>query len=198
MNEQVIVDFSRVDAALDLTHRGYEVAADRARVALEKERSEITTRMIKYGAAACALIIVSIGLAIWLARQRHVTHVQASAPAIQFPSTAMPISAATPNKIRTKITLFNSIAKDDLAFRNVHFYRLTAGHEYSTSNADHWEFAWCYADFRKDGLEYTVTLANRTAKELFPRSASQSELRELALSQTDVSFLANRCPWREQ
>jgi hypothetical protein len=197
MNERVIVDFSRVDAALDHTSRVYEIAADRQSMTVARERSEIAAKMIKYGAAACAAIIVSIGVAIWLARQQHVTRAEASPALAHLPYTAVPSNAA-PTRIMTKVVLFNSIEGGALRFTNLNIVDLVAGHQYSNSNSERWENAWCYASFRQSGVRYRVDLASRTQGKLTPQPASQEEMHLLGLSEADVSSLRQRCPWREQ
>ena len=197
MNERVVVDFSRVDAALDHTNRVYGIAADRRSMAVAKVRSEIAAKMIKYGAAACALIIVSIGVAIWLARQQHVTRAEASSALTHLPYTGVPSNTA-PARIMTKVVLFNSIEGEALRFANHNIVDLVAGHQYSNSNSERWEIAWCYASFRQSGVRYRVELASRTQGKLTPQPTSQEERRQLGLSEADVSSLRQRCPWREQ
>ncbi len=202
MKEQVVVDFSRVDAALKLVARERELIADRESAVVASVKAEATTRIIKYAAAACALVIVSVGVAIWLAKQRHVATVVRHPPLLEtgsLPTTQSPtVEASAQNKIVTKITLFNSMSRDGLNFGNPYISGLTAGHEYRDSNAERWEFAWCYADFRKDGIEYTVRLANRNGAATAPRAATPNERQQLGLSEADVSLLRARCPWKEQ
>ncbi len=205
MNERVVVDFSRVDAALNLVTRERRIAADRESASIAKERAEAITKIIKYSAAACALIIVSIGVAIWLAKQRHIIEIKQPAPppkeaiASLPPAAQPPASAAVPaNKIKTNVTQFNSIDRSDIKLPNRYLIELTAGHRYSSSNADRWDVAWCYANFWRDGLNYHVELETRRGSTFSPRVLSESERRQLELSEADVAFLRARCPWKSQ
>jgi hypothetical protein len=204
MTERV-VDLSRVYQALDLVARARRLAVDRESAFIAKERAAYIVKIIGYGAAACALVIISIGVAIWLARQRHVVEIRQSAPPqreaiVQLPPAAPQSMAPAipPNKIKTNVSQFNSIDSSDLKIPNRYLSELTAGHRYSNSNADRWASAWCYANFSRDGLTYRVTLEHREGSKAIPRAVSEAERRQLELSEADVSYLRGLCPWKQQ
>jgi hypothetical protein len=197
------VDFSRVSAALNLATQSAELEADRARAVTAVERSKGTARIIAVSALATAAVIVSIGASIWLARQRHVIEAKqtATAPVIT-PSVPHPQPPTVPgvpaNKIKTDITQFNSISARDLTLANPYLGSLTAGHKYSSSNADRWNHAWCYADFRRDGITYHVELEVRDGTTAVPKLVPEGARRPVELSERDVQFLRARCPWKVQ
>ena len=199
--EEVVVDFSRVNAALRLVQREWGLASEREGAEVAKVRAEATTRVVKYGAVGIALVILSIGIAIWLSNQRHTTNTvhYRSPPAVgeQLPP-APPPSPIIQNKVVTSFSKFRSIHAGSLTgFTNLHFHDLTAGHHYRDSNAQRWEYAWCYAMFWKDGLDVKINLAQRGATHK-SASVSLQERRQFGLSEADVSFLQSRCPWQEQ
>lgn len=74
MNQTAIVDFSQVEDALRNSSRERQVLTAR-------EQTKNTARLIKYGAAGLALVIVSIGIAFWLATQW--PHYQAGRKAVR-------------------------------------------------------------------------------------------------------------------
>jgi len=141
-------------------------------------------------------VIVSIGLAFWLGTQ---WHNYKSAP-LNIVSGLLGQPTADPkgpqNKIVTNVNLFNSIGRTGIDFFNPYFVSLSAGHLYSSSNAEAWEQAWCYADFEKDQMKLKIDLARRTRTGLITDAVSQRELRELGLNEADISFLRGRCPWK--
>jgi hypothetical protein len=204
MTERV-VDLSRVYEGLNLVARAQRLAVDRASASIAKERAESIVKVVGYSAAAFALIIVSVGVAIWLARQRPIVeNRQATHPpqqtGLQSPQPAPPTTAAVmpPHKVKTNVVQFNSIDNNDLKLSNRHLSELTAGHKFSTSSADRWDTAWCYAEFRRDGLAYTLRLENRVGITNIPRAATEAERRQLELSEADVAYLRARCPWKPQ
>ena len=189
MGERTIVDFSRVEAALALATRERALAADRA-------RSENITRLIKYSALGIAIVVVSIGIAVWLAKSPILVPPR---PPLETGSINWPPPSTDNgprNKIVTNLTLFNSLGPAGLSFFNPFFVGLTAGHRYNNSNAKSWEEAWCYADFQKDVVKVKIDLARRTRTSHLPQIVTQKELRELGLSETDVLYLRGQCPWR--
>jgi len=203
MNELVVVDFSRVSRGLKLVARAQELAVERENAAVAKDRTEAAVKIIAYSAAACALVIVSVGVAIWLARQRHVVEIRQPAPPQRETIAPLPPTAPQstppaipPNKIKTNVSQFNSVERADLKFHNPYMSRLTAGHRFSTSNADAWEAAWCYADFHRDGLAYTLWLENRMGSTNIPTSTTDEVRRRLEITDEDVRFLRERCPWK--
>src|SRR5512144_251603 len=116
MAEDVVVDFSRVEAGLKLVARAQGLAVEKERVRIASERAGTTVRIIGYGAAACALVIVSIGVAIWLARKERLVEIgQSSSPAQDLIGHLMvagghsPVTPTSPNKIMTKVVQFNSL-----------------------------------------------------------------------------------------
>ena len=107
-----------------------------------------------------------------------------------------PASIPAPeNKIMSNVTLFRSIGRADLGLSNPYLMDLTAGYRYANSNAPAWEGAWCYAMFNKSGLQYRVGLEDRGPVGIMPALVSQSERRELGLSDSDIAYLRARCPW---
>ena len=191
MGERTIVDFSRVEAALVLATREQALASDRA-------RSENITRLIKYSALGIAVVVVSIGIAFWLAKPANIAQ---SRPPLTTGSINWPppvIESGPRNKIVTNLTLFNTLGRTGLSFFNPFFVNLTAGHRYNNSNAEAWEEAWCYADFQKDAMKLKVDLARRTSGGQISQIVTQKELRELGLSETDIVFLRGQCPWRDR
>ena len=194
---KVNLDFTRVDAALKLATRERELAADREQLAIARGRAAIATNLITYSAAGAAVLIVSVGLAIWLATPKSglpfnpiVTGANPGQPQ------AVPVQGVPPNKIVSNINLFNSIEARDLGLANPYFISISAGHRYENSNSDRWQTAWCYADFRRDGLDYTVRLTDRTWTTTIAKPASENERRQLLLTEKDMSYLRDRCPWR--
>jgi hypothetical protein len=204
MEHDTVVDFSRVDTALRLVERERKLASDREHAAIAKVRAGATAKIIKYGAVACALIILSVGAAIWLAKAGHLIELKQTAfpqeVEQRLPARVAPPSEATvfANKIKTNVTQFNSIEARDLKFSNRFLVELTAGHAFASSNADRWESAWCYARFWREGLTYTVTLENRDHDRSAPRTATESERQRLELSETDVLSLRTLCPWKQR
>jgi hypothetical protein len=205
MNEPVIVDFSRVDAALKLVERERRLGVDREEMRIAKERAEATAKLIAYGAAACALLIVSIGVAVWLSRPRPATIVEQKVlPPTITPPPPPPIvaSATEPSgpqpKVVTSYTQFRSIRVGDLRFSNAYFSDLTAGHHYPDNNAARWDHAWCYAMFWKDGLQIKVNLATRNGAANVPDVVTVSERQQLVLTDGDISYLRANCPWKSQ
>lgn len=191
MSLPVILDFSQVEEALKLSSREREILTAR-------ERTKNTAKLIKYAAVGIALIIASGGIALWLAKEAKIVHLPApptapSAP-IQWPAPS-PHSGPS-NKVVTNLTLFNAISKSDLGFSNPFFVSLNAGHKYNNSNADHWDTAWCYANFEKDLMKLKIDLATRSKTNTFTELVSQRELRELNLREADVTFLRSQCPWK--
>lgn len=191
MTERVIIDTSRVEEALRLSAREREIVTDR-------ERTKNTARLIKYSAMGCALVIVSIGVAFWLGMQWHNYRSRSDNILSGLLSTPIAGTKAPDNKIVTNVNLFNSIGREGLGFFNPYFVRLSAGHLYTNSNADTWVRAWCYADFERDFMKFKIDLARRTSGELFTEAVTQRELRELGLTEADVSFLRSRCPWKHR
>ncbi len=194
---KVNLDFTRVDAALKLATRERELAADREQLAIARGRAAIATNLITYSAAGATVLIVSVGLAIWLATPKSG---MPSNPIItgtnRVQPQAVPVQGVPPNKIVSNINLFNSIDARDLGLANPYIISLNAGHGYEDSNSDHWETAWCYADFRKDELDYRVTLAYKTRAGNLDQPASENERRQLLLTEKDMSYLRGQCPWR--
>jgi hypothetical protein len=192
MSDRVIIDMSRVEEALKLSSHEREVV-------IERERAKNRSRLIKYSAMGCALVIVSIGLAFWLGRQWH-NYVSAPKNIVTKLLQSDQQSGKDPNKVVTNVVLFNSIGKVVMSpeFFNPYFVSIFAGHRYSTSNADTWEQAWCYADFEKERMKFKIDLAIYDKLDFFPVPATQRELRELALTDADVVFLRSRCPWRSR
>src|SRR5215813_2186872 len=108
MTQEVIVDFSRVEAAYDNIAQERRLAAERIRAAFAKERAAAAAKVTLCGAAALALIIVSIGVAIWLSKQRHVIEATRISPpvkeAIVSPPSSVPLIPVVPaNKIKTDV-----------------------------------------------------------------------------------------------
>ena len=194
MSQPAIVDFSRVEEALQLSSRERQLLAAR-------ERTKNTAHLIKYAAAGLALVILSIGAAFWLGTQWQLrTLSKIDPPPSSNPwerAASPPVTIPVPeNKIMSNVTLFRTVARADLGLLNSYLGDLTAGHRYADSNATAWEEAWCYAMFRKNGLRYQVDLEFRSALGNHPMLASQPERRELGLSDGDMAYLRARCPWR--
>jgi len=205
MTENVVVDFSRVEEGLKLVARAQGLAVERERVNTASVRAATAVKVIGYCAAACALVIVSIGVAIWLARKERVAVIgQSSPPTRDLVNLLLGVSesrsatSAVPNKIMTKVVQFNSVRSKDFSIANPFLTELAAGHEYSTSNADQWDSAWCYAHFRRDGITYSLTLEKRLGTVNRPATASEAERRLLDLSDDDLALLRARCPWKSR
>ena len=115
---------------------------------------------------------------------------------VPAPGSAPTVIQVPENKIMTDVSVFRTIARVDLGLPNSYLHNLTAGHRYPTSNASAWERAWCYADFRKNGLNYKVDIEERTPITRLPIPLSPNERQELGLSDNDIAYLRARCPWR--
>ena len=204
MAEDVVVDFSRVETGLNLVARAQGLAVEKERARINGARAATAAKLITYAAGACALVFVSIGVAIWRRARSALLRLTAASPnpaKLDVPSTPSPPSQSPPrevpqNKVMTKVAQFNSIAAADLSFFIPYLSELVAGHEYSTSNADRWENAWCYAMFRRDGVTNRLTLEQRYGTSIVPAVASDAERRLLGLNGTDISSLRARCPWK--
>jgi hypothetical protein len=205
MAEDVVVDFSRVEASLDLVGRARGLAVEKERARINSVRAATAAKIIAYCAGACALVIVSIGIAIWLARKERIVGVRQpdSVPRefvdrVIAGNSSQPAVTGVQPKPMIKVVQFNSLSALDVSVSNRFFFDLTAGHEYSTSNADRWARAWCYAMFRRDGVSIRVALENREGSSVERTAPSDAERHQLELNDIDIARLRNRCPWQER
>ncbi|MDX2157842.1 MAG: hypothetical protein SFW09_15190 [Hyphomicrobiaceae bacterium] len=197
MNERVTVDMSRVDEALRLSAVAGRLEADKRDAINAQERAKATAKLILYGAAALSLVIVSIGFAVSLANDRHNNRTKAPFPVEVF-DPGIEGTGTKRAQIMTSVNLFNTIKRDTLKTGNPFLKGITAGHKYKSSESKRWDDAWCYADFTRDDLDYTLTLENRTLWLRIPRPPTAAELKQLSLSTSDVDRLRAECPWRDR